>query len=147
MTRRRVKTVLVLLQDMPYRTMRLGQGRCAGMALPALRRPSLPAREAGPGLAFQQAGDPLDQQPPNFTVPGVAAGGHLGVQQLAVDAKFEHAALAGNQRPGGNVDFQLALTQDFIRQTDGTIGIASQRAVMELDFESKHEASREWLRH
>ena len=80
----------------------------------------------------------VDQQPPDLAGLGVAAKRFLGEQQLPIDAELVDATLAGDQRPGGNLEFQLALAQDFFRQTDGSWGIPSHGAVVELDLKSQH---------
>jgi len=55
----------------------------------------------------------------------------LGIDQRAVDDHLEDAALAGDQDQVR--DGVLELGQDLGRQTDGTVGVASDRAVFDAD--------------
>ena len=59
--------------------------------------------------------------------------GFLGKDQFAVDRHFKGTTLAGDQRPGSNEGFDLAFPQNFLRQTDGTRCILSNRTIFKGD--------------
>jgi hypothetical protein len=62
----------------------------------------------------------------------VPAGGFLRVHEVAVDDDFEDPALARDQRD--LADLMLELREQFGRQTDGAIEIASDGAVLDADL-------------
>lgn len=64
----------------------------------------------------------------------------FGKHEFAIHHHLEDAALTGNQFPRSDAVLDLALAQNFCRQTDSTLGVLSSRAVFEADFQN-------WLLH
>jgi hypothetical protein len=70
----------------------------------------------------------------------VPAGGLLGVDQVAVDDDLENAAARRDQ---GQIGYGvLELFQDLGRQTDGSVEVASDRAVLDRDLHVATSAGR-----
>jgi hypothetical protein len=69
----------------------------------------------------------------NLARLGVAVRLQLGIQRLAVDAHFEAASFGGHQ--GDRLDLGLELFEQVDRQTGGAIGVVSDSAVDDLDFQ------------
>ncbi len=55
----------------------------------------------------------------------------LGKDQFAVDRDLKKAAFGWDHPPGANELLDVPFLQNFSRQTDGTLGIVSDRAVFE----------------
>jgi len=58
----------------------------------------------------------------------------LGENEFVVHGHFEHAAFAGPQLPRADVLFEVPGTQNVIRQTDGAVTVASNRAVFDRNL-------------
>jgi hypothetical protein len=56
----------------------------------------------------------------------------LGEKEVAVDRHFEDAAFRWNEEEGR--DGVLELVQDLSRQTDGSVAVASNGAVLDADL-------------
>jgi len=84
--------------------------------------------------------DVLEEQIPDLPRLGMPAEGFFGIQALPIDDKFVNPAGAGNQRPRGNMDFDLSLAQEFCRQTDGARRVASHGAVFKADVQALHDS-------
>lgn len=76
---------------------------------------------------------PLPEQPEHFPRFGVPSGGQLAVDQPAVHADFEAATVGGDQPDRFDVGFEFL--EQFGRQTDGPVGVVSDRAVDDFDFD------------
>ena len=61
----------------------------------------------------------------------MAAGLHLGVQQLAVHGDLEAPLIRGDQ--GQAVDAMLEFLEQFLCQANGPAGVVSDRAVNDLN--------------
>ena len=59
----------------------------------------------------------------------VSPGGLLGEHEIAIDRHLERAAARGHDGDLGNARFELL--QEPLRQTDGSRGVASARAVLD----------------
>lgn len=62
----------------------------------------------------------------------------LAEDQLAVDRHFKHAAARRNDLPLR--DLKLELFQNFARQPDGFVGVASLRAIFKRDVQLIHRS-------
>ena len=60
----------------------------------------------------------------------------LGEDQLAVDRDIKYAAGSGDEFPTADEVFNVALVQDFVRQTDGNRLVSSSGAVLDDDVHS-----------
>ena len=69
----------------------------------------------------------------------------LAEDQLAVDRHFEDAAARGDNVPLGNLKFKFL--QNFVRQTDGFLSVASLRAIFDSDVQLAHGLSLGWDRY
>lgn len=72
---------------------------------------------------------------PDFARLGVATRRHFGVHQFPVNRDLEDPALARNQPPRADVDFDVAFLKDFVCQTDSARRIVSNRAVFERNIQ------------
>lgn len=59
------------------------------------------------------------------------AGGLLGIKQVAIDGHFKHAPFSGNDLQ--RCDGLLVRGKQIVRQTDGSILVASDGAVFDRD--------------
>jgi hypothetical protein len=65
----------------------------------------------------------------------VPTGGLLGEHEIAIDRHLERASARGHERDLGNA--RLELLQEPLRQTDGSRGVASARAVLDGEFHDR----------
>src|SRR5882672_6849648 len=77
----------------------------------------------------------------DLAVLGEAAGTQLGEDELVVLLHFEAASIAGDQDEFGDV--ALVRLEQFLRQTDGTRLVISDRAVADLDLHAR--PPKKWL--
>jgi hypothetical protein len=87
------------------------------------------------GVRVVNAAEDIEDSRADFAWLGMAAQRALGEHQLAVHGDFKNAAFAGNQTPRADKRLQLALAQNFSRQTDGPVGIVSNGAIFDGDFQ------------
>jgi hypothetical protein len=64
---------------------------------------------------------------------GVSSGGQLAVDKLAIHAHFEAASVGGDDPDG--FDFGFEFLQQVGRQTDGPVGVVSNRAINDFHFD------------
>lgn len=69
----------------------------------------------------------------DFTRLGMASDFFLAKDALAIDPNIKYAAAARHQFPAADVILDLALVQDFVRQTDGLGLVPSSGAVFDDD--------------
>ena len=62
----------------------------------------------------------------------MSAGLHLGVNQLSVHAYFVASAIRWDE--GDLSELRFKLFEQISRQTDGAIGVVSDRAVFDINF-------------
>ncbi|MGA2113067.1 MAG: hypothetical protein ABSG98_13150 [Anaerolineales bacterium] len=74
----------------------------------------------------------LGYYPGNFPRLRVPVGRQLGIQQPGVQAHLKPTSVRRHQADAGNL--RLVLAEQFGRQTDGPVGVVSNRAIDYLDF-------------
>src|SRR5688500_3996156 len=77
------------------------------------------------GVRIVDAAEDIEDKRAHFARLGVPSQCPLGKDQLAVHHDLENAARTRNQTPRTDERFDLALAQNFRRQTDGAVGIVS----------------------
>lgn len=71
----------------------------------------------------------------NFAGFSMTTNGLFGKYQFTIHRDFKSTAAGRNHGPATDKNFDFALTQNFVRQTDGTAGMMSNRAVFNLDVQ------------